>query len=373
MMYKGEEQQEWCVTDLFQLTKSYEQILRDHVLIEAMKNTLHEAKADRCFYEEIREAYFQCGIILRGHICTSYMNYERLFIYRRSRFYGDLDKQAIACMVHLLLTKRKSLPEGVAALLDCIEYKIYDNPFKKLYAAGKYKHDIDFGVRPKPLDAPVWKNVNWYDLGLLWDDPGHYEMDDPGTPEEYCKDLTWKIDEFLKINDFQDESEILKALDRIGEFLHDDVGCIYDDCEFYHERPAKCAECEEGYLALEPPYFNPLRKRVIEEMKQAVSARFEKTEKKPIPSENKCNSPIRLRKSVEKAELERVIYALCKMNWFESPDKDVFKAFGELLQVDLSNYQNGMKLRDTSKCKLLETFTEMENTIIKEWEKRNGE
>lgn len=376
---------EWHVTDLFRLTKSYEQILDDHVLIEKMKYALHQVNSDHYFCEMIKETYFQCGIILRNDICRSYSDYQRFFIYRRSLFYweeyGDLDKGTIACMVHLLLTKRKNLPEGVGFLLDYIEYEICNrvgNPFKKLYAAGKYRHNIDFGVRAKPLDFPVWSKLDWlYELGFV-DNQDIYRIEDgSSTDDDYCKFLAGSLNNVMNCLDFENEKDQLELLDKIGEKIQDNIGCTYEDCEFYDEKPHKCM-CAERHLALEPPYFNPLRKKVIEEMKQTISARFENTKKKHIPSESKYNSPIRLKKGVEIAEIERVIYALCKMNYFEvvgkesnSPDRDVFKAFGELLHVDLSNYQNGMKLRGTSQSKHLEIFTKMENTIKNEWKKRN--
>ena len=216
---------DFYLTDLFRLTKSYEQILADHVLIEKMKYTLRQASSDCCFYEMIQEAYFQCGIILRNNICRDYFDYERFFIHRRSNFYWKefvyLDKKTIACMVHLLLIKRKSLPDGVGWLLDCIERMIcntMENPFEKLLAQGKYKHEIDFGVRAEPLNNPIWEKVNWYDLGV--EDDCTIDDIERGwvTPDDYCEHLTNSIDEStLKSGNFTQVLIFSIVVDRHSE------------------------------------------------------------------------------------------------------------------------------------------------------------
>ena len=87
-MYNQEEKQELYPTDFFQLTKSYDEILADHDLIKKMKLTLQQAGmrqyAENCSFEElIKEAYFQCGIILRRSICPYYGDYIDLFIDRK--------------------------------------------------------------------------------------------------------------------------------------------------------------------------------------------------------------------------------------------------------------------------------------------------
>lgn len=392
-MYNQEEKQELYPTDFFQLTKSYDEILADHDLIKKMKLTLQQAGmrqyAENCSFEElIKEAYFQCGIILRRSICPYYGDYIDLFIDRERRCfkkYDTINKRTVACMVHLLLSTRKRNPDGVAEIVDCIknicdirdDSSLPPNPFEKILYSGKYKHEIDFGVNTKSLKNPIWENVNWFDFGLE-DYCNIYNIKDGyDTPESYCKYLTKSINKVLETFDFQEEYEKLEALDRIGEFIHDDTSCIYTDCEFFNEKPNKCT-CEESWRALEPPYFNPLRKKVIDNMKQAVIDKFAKPSKQSTPYENKYNSPIRLKDGVETAEIERIIFALCKMNYFEvigkeakSPDKDVFKAFGDFLGLDLSNYHNNIKLKNTSLNKHLDIFTKMEKVVKEEWYKKN--
>ena len=47
MNIQKEKQEQWCITDLFYMTKSYEQILEDHVLIKKIKFTLEKAGMSR--------------------------------------------------------------------------------------------------------------------------------------------------------------------------------------------------------------------------------------------------------------------------------------------------------------------------------------
>ncbi len=380
--------QEWYVTDLFQLTKGYEQILRDHVLIEAMKNTLHEAKADRFFCEMIQEAYFQCGIILRNIICGNYLVYQRLFIYRSSQNYWnayvDLDKGKIACMVHLLLTKRKYLPEGVGFLLDCIEEEICNrvgNPFNKLYAAGKYKHEIDFGVNAKPLSDYAWENVNWRDLGFLIPVSDRYYINSIDDVESgkvnfdgYIEELKGTINDVMEFINFKEIEQQLKLLDKIGDYIHFEGGCSYTDCNFYCDRPLKC-KCESSYEELEPYYYNPLKKKLIEEMKQNVISKFEKEKQKSIPKENKSNIPIYLSGQVNKTDMGRIIYSLCKMNAFRDKEgkimeiNKVFRAFGDFLHENYSKPNNYIKT-EINISEQLEIFSKMNNTFLTDYNEK---
>lgn len=401
-MHNQEEKQKLYPTDFFQLTKSYDEILADHDLIKKMKLTLQQAGmrqyAEKCSFEElIKEAYFQCGIILRRSICKYYGDYIDLFIEREKRCfkkYDTINKRTVACMVHLLLSTRKRNPDGVAEIVDNIK-NICDtrdygflppNPFEKLLYSGKYKHNIDFGVRAKPLYEPIWEKAKWYDFGLD-DDCNLNDIEDGWiSPEDYCKRLSKSIDDVIECLALENPNDQLEALERVAKWIHDDNDCDCTDCEFYQERPNKCTcegnpnkcTCEESWRVIEPLFFNPLKQKVIDEKRQAIMDKFAKHTKESVPSDNKETSPIRLKKGVEIAEIERIIFALCKMNYFEvvgneakSPDKDVFKAFGDFFGLDLSNYHNNLKLKYTSLNKQLEIFTKMEEVLQREWEKKN--
>lgn len=80
---------------LIYMTKSYEQILEDHVLIKKIKFTLEKVGMSRytdgCTFEDlIKEAYFQCGIICKP-ICTSFGDYKQFFIKRERKFFKEYD------------------------------------------------------------------------------------------------------------------------------------------------------------------------------------------------------------------------------------------------------------------------------------------
>lgn len=286
------------LTDFFCLTKSYDDILADHDLIKKMRATIEQAGMERyaidCTFETlIKEAYFQCGIILRRSVCYDDWSYNKLFVARERRHfkkYDEINKKTVACMVHLLLYTRKRNPDGVGRIVDGILKDICSfrcngflppNPFEELLYSGEYKHDIDFGVRAKPLDDFVWEDMNWYELGLE-DDCDIYAIESGrDNPTYYCERLAKSIDEIMECLDLDGKSEQLKALDKIGTWLHDDIGCPYCECEFYNRRPDKCI-CEERFRALEPPYFNPLRQKVIEEKKQAIEEKFSKKTKTEV-------------------------------------------------------------------------------------------
>ena len=290
MNIQKEKQEQWCITDLFYMTKSYEQILEDHVLIKKIKFTLEKAGMSRytdgCTFEDlIKEAYFQCGIICKP-ICTSFGDYKQFFIKRERKFFKEYDylnKKTVACIVHLLLSTRKEIPEGVGGVVDSISEclcnwttlgRLPQNPFVNLLNPERHKHEIDFGVRAKSLsNIYLWSKVNWYDLGL--DDSPNISDIEKGfdTPENYCRRLANSINCIMECLDIKDEEEQLDLLDIIGKTIHDNIGCTYDDCEFYNDRPNKC-KCDENYLALEPVYFNPLRAKVIEELKENVVTKF---------------------------------------------------------------------------------------------------
>lgn len=299
-MENQKEKSEIYLTDFFCLTKSYDEILADHELIKKMRAVIEQVGIERyaidCTFETlIKEAYFQCGIILRRSICYDGWSYNKLFITRERRHfkkYDEINKKTVACMVHLLLYTRKRNPDGVGRIVDGILKDICSfrnlvflppNPFEKLLYSGKYKHNIDFGVRAKPFDDFIWKNVNWYEFGLEDDCNIHAIESGYDNPADYCERLSKSIDDVMECLDLDEKSEQLRALDKIGKCLHDDIGCPYCECEFYNRRPDKCI-CEESFRALEPPYFNPLRQKVIEEKKQTVEDKFsKKTKSKALP------------------------------------------------------------------------------------------
>lgn len=377
-MYNQEEKQELYPTDFFQLTKSYDEILADHDLIKKMKLTLQQAGmrqyAENCSFEElIKEAYFQCGIILRRSICPYYGDYIDLFIDRERRCfkkYDTINKRTVACMVHLLLSTRKRNPDGVAEIVDCIKNicdirddgSLPPNPFEKLLYSGKYKHNIDFGVHAKPLCCFVWENVNWFDFGL--EDP-RYEswLDDP---DWYCTELEQVIGEVMECLDFQNEYDQLEALDRIEKWMYNDEECTNKKCEFYNGSPYKCT-CEDKHF-FEPPYFNRLRKKVIDNMKQAVMEKYGMRPKETVPSKNEFVSKVFLNtKKGRRVDMIRIIDVLYELNFFTEENgttrclkKDVYDAFGKILNLDFDNYDKDLTNgKHASENKQTNIFKEM--------------
>ena len=382
MDYQKNEKKRY-VTDYFYLTKSYDEILADHVLIKKMKLTLEQAGmsqyAERCSFEElIKEAYFQCGIILRRLICYSYLDYYELFIERERRLFGKYDetnKRTVACMVHLLLSTRKKNPDGVGEIVDRIK-KICDlrdysflppNPFERLLFSGKYRHEIDFGVRAKPFYYLVWDKINWYELGLE-DDCYEFDIENGNhTPDDYCEHLTEKINDVMACLDFEEINDQLEALDKIGKWLHSE-GCYVDDCEFYKERPYKCAGCDESFRDKEAKIYNPLKRKVIESIKQSKTDKPTKKKKNDLSIENKVDSDIYLSGTVNKTDMGRIIYSLCKMNAFKDKDgkpveiKKVFETFGEFLHENYSKPNNYIKT-DIKLSEHLDIFNKMNNAF----------
>jgi hypothetical protein len=110
-------------------------------------------------------------------------------------------------------------------------------------------------------------------------------------------------------------------------------------------------------------------------MKQDVISKFEKEKQKSIPKENKSNIPIYLSGQVNKTDMGRIIYSLCKMNAFRDKEgkimeiNKVFRAFGDFLHENYSKPNNYIKT-EINISEQLEIFSKMNNTFLTDYNEK---
>ena len=351
---------------LFRLGKSYDQILSDHVLIRKMRDVLKEFArkwgGNFPFEEMIKEAYFQCGIVLNRYCCRDYNDYYYIFIIKERRkeiFNDDAHIRIIVYMVHLLLSTRKNNTDGTAAILDEIETKYFnsryfwepENPFQKL-VDSKVQHEIDFCVQPLPIKEAEWKDVLWGRLEYVisGDEDDDYNKDTfedyhnicNGTFDEdaYCKKYIDTIQLIVNAIGFRKIEEQLKLLDIIKDKMTYNVcpkkipGCV-----------EPCHGCDFPYVCVEDETFSRLHKRSIENIQQSIMVKFSKMNNPIKTSQNSFSpyykGPLRLN-NLTKTDMARFIFIMCRMSSFikengESvSDEKVFEYFGHFFNEDFS-------------------------------------
>ena len=103
--------------------------------------------------------------------------------------------------------------------------------------------------------------------------------------------------------------------------------------------------------------------------------KFTKSSKEPIPSNNKFESNIYLSEKLNKTDMGRIIYSLCKMEAFNDKSgktmdiNKVFTAFGDFLHENFSKPNNYSK-QDVELPTHLEIFSSMSNTFAKDYKKK---
>lgn len=349
--------------------KTYDEIICECDFHSKLKNVLNDALDEKLFYcrkwgkgHFFTNAYFICGGIIKSEYCT-FDDYKKYYFDRLVNYYEVYHfALGVSGMVYALLSVLKERQDGISDLLDDLELFLKEHDilsyFKKLVDKTNKRYDLKFSL--------VTRHPRYWDL----EDFGYFNCDFFGW--EFGDGL-YKLPIFF----WKQKENRLYALKRIKLYFE----TLYFGKSIVNIKPdEEWDEIEildyERFYEIYPQVESKIESEQDENSDKMVKPT--KSSKESVPSDIKQTSPIRLKYGVEIAEIERIIFALCKMNYFEvigkevkSPDKDVFKAFGDFLGLNLSNYHNNIKLKDTSLRKHLDIFKKMEEVIIREWNNKN--
>lgn len=278
-------------------------------------------------------AYSHCGGIIRGESCDFKEYKEYYFDYLVNKYESHHFALGVSGMVYALLSVLKQRKDGVSYLLDDLELFLKENKiypfFKKLVDKTKKRYDLDFAIGTN--------HPKYWDL----DDFGFFNCDFFGLWEfeRNIYDFTtffWKRKETR-----------LCALKRLKlyfetEYFGRSIVDVKPDEEWSEEDRG---DYEQFYRA-----YPEAVKRIEIEADKEVPEKCKKEIKIEKPRIEKFASNVYLNpKKGKRVDLIRVIEVLYELDFFMDKNgidkclkKDVYAAFGKVLNADFENYDKDL-------------------------------
>ena len=351
----------------FGTDKNYDEILGDNAFNEKLRKTLNE-----CLREHLSDCinwhkalffhptYSQCGGMTISGRCCSFNEYKKTFYTELSPMGEEACALIVAGMVYAIFSVQEKRIDGTSEFLDDLE-RFLDNynffhHFKELVEQTESRYIFNFSIK-------LGINEHIY----CW------ELDDfsDALQISVCGNFVdTHFYDFLNLP-WRDKSDQLVVLEMIKDYFEKKYRGKKQEVEYVYGEAAKEVLLDDSFY----PLYEEAKIKIESEL---INNKFNESNEN-----NKVNnslthidySPIYLSKNINKTDMGRIIYSLCKMEAFNDNTgktmdiNKVFIAFGEFLHEKFSRPNNYSK-QDVELPTHLEIFDSMSNTFAKDYKKK---
>lgn len=354
--------------------KTYDEIICECEFNSKLKDTLSDVLEKELWYCEkwkrgyfFQCAYIHCGGIINGESC-SFEEYKKYYFdYLINKYESRHFALGVSCMVYALLSVLKQRKEGISDFLDDLELFLRENnvlsSFKKLVDKTKKRFDLDFAI--------VTRRPKYWEL----DDFGFFNCDFFGWGK-----FERNIYEFSTFF-WKSKRDRLDALERIKlyfetKYFWQSIIDIKPNEEWSEEDRY---DYEQFYKAY-PEAVKRIETEIDEDVPDNSNCKKENNTEKTIVEKFKSNVYLSSQRG-KRVDLIRVIDVLYELDFFmdknginRSLKKDVYTAFGKVLNADFENYDkdlaNGSRGGDKTQMNIFSSMEKQANIFKTMMEKK---
>lgn len=354
--------------------KNYDEIICECEFNAKLKNALNDALEKRLYScrkwrkgSFFEHAYWHCGGIIKSEYCT-FDDYKKYYFDNLVNKYEVYEYAlGVSGMVYALLSVLKQRQDGMSYLLDDLELFLKQNNvlsfFKTLVDKTRKRYDLNFTITTKH--------------------PKYWDLDD--FIYFYCDFFGWEFGEGIyKFPTFfwKRKETRLDALKRLKLYFETKYfGIPIIDVKPDEEWNEVDRSDYERFYEIYPQVVKRIEAEIDEDVSEKTKCEKEKKIEKTIIEKFTSNVYLNPQKG-KRVDLIRVIDVLYELDFFmdkngidRSLKKDVYAAFGKVLNANFENYDkdlaNGSRAEDVKQMRIFKSMERQANIFQTMIEKKD--